>query len=125
MQPIFASDLAELAVQAGQQQENRALDTIGPETYTYFDLIRLIKKTIQSRAILIKFPAGLSCFFGTLVGMMANDTLITRDEIHGLMSGLLKTDSTPKGKTKFSEWLIQHAESLGRTYVSELTRHYL
>ena len=47
-----------------------------------------------------------------------------RDEIRGLMSNLLVSRGAPIGRKRFSDWLDEHAPDLGRTYASELTRHY-
>ena len=48
--------------------------------------------------------------------------MITRDEITGLMNSLLYVDSPPVGKTKLTEWVKEHRDSLGRKYTSELAR---
>ena len=50
--------------------------------------------------------------------------MVTRDEIDGLMAGLLVSDGPATGATRFSEWLEQNAESIGARYTSELSRHY-
>jgi NADH dehydrogenase len=48
--------------------------------------------------------------------------LITRQEIEGLMQGLLATDSEPAGQTMLSVWARDHADTLGRRYATELGR---
>ena len=48
--------------------------------------------------------------------------MITREEIEGLMSGLLYVDAPPAGTTRLSEWLGHNADTLGRRYTSELAR---
>lgn len=53
---------------------------------------------------------------------MVNDVIITHDEIEGLMAGLLYVGSPPVGKTKLTDWVRAHADSLGRHYASELAR---
>ena len=45
-----------------------------------------------------------------------------RDEIEGLMSELLYTDSPPAGKTKLSGWLRRNRSAIGVRYSSELKR---
>ena len=40
LQPIYVDDLAELAVNLGQGLSNRLIDAIGPETFTYHDLVQ-------------------------------------------------------------------------------------
>ena len=38
------------------------------------------------------------------------------------MNSLLFVDSPPVGKTKLTEWVKEHRDSLGRKYTSELAR---
>ena len=33
-QPVFVDDVAELAVEAGEREDNTTIDAVGPETYT-------------------------------------------------------------------------------------------
>ncbi len=48
--------------------------------------------------------------------------VITREEIGGLMSGLLAVDSLPAGRTKLTDWAKEHRKTLGVHYASELSR---
>jgi NADH dehydrogenase len=50
------------------------------------------------------------------------DTFITREEIKGLMDGLLCVDTPPTGKTRLTDWMRANADTLGRNYASELAR---
>ncbi len=52
------------------------------------------------------------------------DVLITRDEIAGLMAGLLVSQQPPMGTTRLEDWLHKHKGSVGKVYASELNRHY-
>lgn len=56
VQPIFVDDFAELAVAAGRGQENIVLNAVGPETFTFADLIRLLARTVGSRARIVQVP---------------------------------------------------------------------
>ena len=60
-----------------------------------------------------------------LVGLQMRDVVLTRDEVDGLMAGLLTSGETPTGTTRLSDWLKDGADGLGRRYVSELTRNWL
>ena len=40
------------------------------------------------------------------------------------MSNLLISDNPPTGRTRLSEWLSQHVETIGAKYASEIARHY-
>jgi len=48
--------------------------------------------------------------------------MITPQEIEGLMANLLYVDSPPAGKTRLTDWVKSHAETLGQHYTSELRR---
>jgi NADH dehydrogenase len=50
------------------------------------------------------------------------DVVVTREEIAGLMAGLLSVDGPATGQTRLSDWVRQHADTLGRRYASELAR---
>jgi NADH dehydrogenase len=47
---------------------------------------------------------------------------ITREEIEGLVAGLLCVDAPPAGSTRFTDWVRQNAGALGVRYASELAR---
>jgi NADH dehydrogenase len=57
-----------------------------------------------------------------IAGRLLGDVLITREEIQGLMAGLLCTDSPPAGATRLTDWIRTHARRLGVRYASELRR---
>ena len=52
------------------------------------------------------------------------DVALTRDEVDGLMAGLLTSDAPPTGTTRLTDWLERNAHGLGRRYISELRRNY-
>jgi len=53
---------------------------------------------------------------------LMGDVTITREEIAGLMAGLLAVDTPPTGATQLTEWVGAHADTLGRHYANELSR---
>ena len=59
-----------------------------------------------------------------LVGLLMRDMALTRDEVVGLMAGLLTSGEPPTGTTRLSDWLAENGDGLGRRYVSELRRNY-
>jgi|Deesub1362A_J573_1020465.scaffolds.fasta_scaffold00093_114 NADH dehydrogenase len=122
LQPIYVEDLAELAVEASKTYKNRIIDAIGPETYTYKELVREISSALGLSRPIISIPPQIGYLLGKLAGIVLGDVVITQDEIKGLMSNLLFTDSPPTGKTKFSEWIKCNAETLGLRYSNELNR---
>jgi NADH dehydrogenase len=122
LQPIHVDDLARLAVEQGRKTENVIIDAIGPETFTYRKLAQEIGKAIGKRRPLISVSPYNGYFLGKLVSFLHHDVTITRDEIAGLMADLLYTGSPPAGRIKLTEWLKEHASSVGRHYRSELAR---
>lgn len=124
LQPVFVEDMAEITVGAGQKDENMILDAVGPEVYTFDELVRLIAKTIHSRARIVHLPPDLALFLSKLVGYIVNDVVLTRDEVEGLMANLLVSEGPPTGHTHLSDWLAENGESVGARYASELNKHY-
>ena len=122
LQPIYVDDLAGLAVDEGETRDNSVVNAIGPETFTYKSLVETIGEIIGEKKPIISIRPKLGYLAGNLIGKMVGDILITRDEIEGLMSGLLYVDSPPTGETMLTLWVREHAESLGRNYTSELRR---
>ena len=124
VQPIFVEDLAELAVDAAELDEDVIIDAVGPETFTFAGLVRLVADTLGRRIRLVHVRPGLALLLSRLVGYAVRDVVLTRDEIVGLMAELLISEGPPTGKTKLSDWLEQNAGTLGASYASELGRHY-
>jgi NADH dehydrogenase len=122
LQPIYVDDLAEIAVAQGEIRQDTIIQAIGPETFTYRDLVKEISKIIGVWRPIIPVPPASGYLAGSIIGKLVNDVFITRQEIKGLMGDLLYVDAPPAGKTKLTEWATQNADSLGRHYASELSR---
>jgi len=122
LQPIYVDDLAALAVEQGKRKQNVIMDAIGPETFTFRELVKAIAKAIGVQRLILSMPPVLAYAFGRFFGLLKNDVMITWPEVRGLMSDLLYTDAKPSGKTRFSEWLAANRDGLGRHYASELAR---
>jgi NADH dehydrogenase len=124
LQPVFVEDLAEMAVHVGQKQENILLDAVGPETYTFDRLVRLLAELLRSRARVLHVRPGVALVLARVVGYLVNDVVLTHDEITGLMANLLVSAGLPTAPTRLSDWLRLHADTVGAQYASELGRHY-
>lgn len=122
VQPIYVEDLADLAVTMGASQENVIVDAIGPETYTYRELAATISRLIGVKRPILSVHPLIGYWAGRLIGSLVGDVMITREEIEGLMAGLLYVNAPPAGSTKLSEWIREHAGTLGQRYTSELAR---
>jgi NADH dehydrogenase len=122
LQPIHVDNFADLAVAQGMQSADRVIDAIGPETYSYRELVGTLARIIGVRRPIVSVPLKLGYLTGWLLGKFVGDVVITRDEIEGLMQGLLATESNPTGNIKLSVWAREHANNLGRRYATELGR---
>ncbi len=122
LQPIYVDDLARLAVAQGDNSENIVLNAIGPETFTYRELVLKLGEIIGVKRPLLSIPPSLGFAAGQVVGRLVNDVLITREEIEGLMADLLSVDTPPTGSTRLTDWAQKHATTLGKQYTSELAR---
>jgi len=122
LQPIFVEDMAEIAVAEGKNTENKIIDAIGPETFTYRELVEIIAETIEVKRKIISVSDGFGYFVGKIVGLLKGDYVITKPEIEGLKSDLLFTNSKPAGKTKLTDWIKQNKSTLGVYYSNELKR---
>lgn len=124
IQPIFVEDMVELAITAATQEKNQIIDAVGPETFTFNEIVRLIAEKIRSRAIIVHVPPSLALWLGRFVGYFVKDVVLTEEEVKGLLANLLVSSQPPTGKTRFSDWLARNTGILGTRYSSELKRHY-
>lgn len=122
LQPIHVDDLAALAVEMASGGKNKVINAIGPETFTYRELVETTRSTLGLKRLIINVPPTLGYWFCRGVGLFVRDVVITREEIQGLMEGRLCVDAPPQGKTKLTEWISLHGATLGRRYTSELAR---
>lgn len=123
LQPIFVDDFAALAVQQGESHENGIINAIGPETFTYRELIDTISLAVLGKKrTCVPIPDGFGVVFGKLIGMFTGDVVITAEEIRGLKSNLLYVEDRAAGNTKLSVWLQENRNTLGMQYTSELAR---
>lgn len=124
LQPIFVEDMAELAVNLGHRSDKVIVDAVGPETFTFNELLEVIARTVGSKTKFVHVPPGLALFIAKQAGRMVGDVVLTKDEVDGLLDNLLVSPHTPTGATKLSDWLHTNSDSVGVKYASELKRHY-
>jgi NADH dehydrogenase len=122
LQPIYVDDLAQLAVEQGRLRENRIIDAIGPETFTYRELVTAIGEVIGKERPIISVSPSMGLLAGQIMSLFMNDVVITKEEIEGLMADLLFVDAPAAGETSLREWAQRHAGTLGDHYSNELER---
>lgn len=122
LQPIYVDDLATAAVEKVAGERNEVINAIGPETFTYRELIETVKRSLGLKRLVMGVPPELGYWACRAIGLGVRDVMITREEIRGLMEGRLYVDASPLGATKLSEWIDRHKDTLGRHYTSEIAR---
>ena len=124
VQPVYAGDVAAQAVEAGSQDYDSIADAAGPDTLSFEELLLLVASAMGVRSRLVHVPPSVGHALTRLVGLLMRDVALTRDEVDGLMAGLLTSKSKPTGTTKLSDWLAENRDGPGRRYVSELQRNW-
>jgi len=125
VQPIFVKDVARIAVDAGHEEHNMIIDAVGPETFTFDELVKLIAPKTRSRPMIVHVPPQVGYLLSKMIGYLVRDVVLIWDEVEGIQANLLVSDGPPTGETRLSEWLEQNADKVGTRYASELKRHYL
>jgi uncharacterized protein YbjT (DUF2867 family) len=124
VRPIFVGDMAQLIIDSMKPQTNQVVDAVGPESFSFEQLVRLIAAQIGESVRIVRMPA-LLCYLSTqLAGLFLRDVILTWEEYKGLMSNLLAPEGPSTGQTRLTLWLSQNRDHLGRHYASELARHF-
>lgn len=124
IRPIFVEDMARLIVDAVEREGNSVLDAVGPETYTFEELVRLIAHKLGRRIRAVHVPMSAVYAATRVAGWFLGDVILTWEEYKGLMGGLLAPGGAPTGQTRLSQWLAANRERIGKQYASEVARHY-
>jgi NADH dehydrogenase len=122
LQPIYVDDLAAAAVEKATTTANEVINAIGPETFTYREMVATINQIIGYKRPIITVSPALGYWACRVVSGMVGDVVITREEIKGLMEGRLCVDAPPLGRTRLTDWVREHRDSLGQGYTSEMAR---
>jgi NADH dehydrogenase len=124
IQPVFVEDLARIAIQCSTGPSGLTVDAIGPETFTFNEMVRLIAETLERRIRFVRVPPAIGLLAGKIVGLFLGDVVLTSNELKGLMAELLTSKQPANAQTRFSEWLERNKSIVGTHYSSELARHF-
>jgi nucleoside-diphosphate-sugar epimerase len=124
VQPVHIDDLARICLQAGDADSDLILDAAGPETLSFAQLVRAVRLATGSRAPILHIPPVAMTAAARALGLLLGDVVLTQHEITALTAGLLVSHHPPLGQIAFTDWLTDHATSLGQTYANELQRHF-
>jgi uncharacterized protein YbjT (DUF2867 family) len=124
IRPIYVEDMAQLIADAVDQQGNTVLDAVGPEIFSFEELVRLIAVQVGRSVRLVRLPMPLAYVSTLLVGWFVRDVVLTWEEYKGLMANLLAPESPSTGGIRLSQWLAENHEHVGSRYASEVARHF-
>jgi nucleoside-diphosphate-sugar epimerase len=124
VQPVAIEDVAEIATWAAEQSDNVTVDAAGPDTVTYGELVEGIAIAVGRLPRFVYTSPRLTLLAGNIVAWRMRDVMLTKQELQGLMEELLVSHEKPRGTRRMDNWLLTNAETLGRTYASELDRHW-
>jgi NADH dehydrogenase len=124
VQPVAVEDVADLATWAAAQTDKITLDAAGPDLMTFTELVEAIAIAVGHRPRFVYLPRRLVMLAADVIGRMVNDRLLIGQELDGLMEELLISHEKPRGKVRLDNFLLTYSNTLGRTYASELNRHW-
>ena len=122
IQPVHVKDVARIAVEQGKSRQNNIVDATGPETFRYKEYIQSIAKSMGIRRLVIPMPTLFAWGFGRLLGLFLRDMVISRAEIKALKLGLMASDQEPLGKIRFTEWIAENNNEIGKKYHKDLRK---
>jgi uncharacterized protein YbjT (DUF2867 family) len=124
IRPIFVEDMARLLVDAADRAQNEVINAVGPETFEFQELVRLIARSVGRAGRMVRVPMSAAYVSTVLMGWFVGDVVLTWEEYRGLVMDLLRVDGPAAGETRLSGWLRRNGDSIGRKYASEVARHY-
>lgn len=124
IQPVHVEDLADLVVEAVYRTDNYTMDAVGPDVFTFKEMVTLIGEKIDAKRPIVSVPPRLALLAAQFLSIFVKDVLLTREEVDGLMAGLLVSKGPPTGRTSLAHWLDANKKQAGAKYASELKKHY-
>lgn len=124
LSPVYVDDLAELAAESVYKKENYIWDAVGPDEFTFKEMVEWIGQSIGKKRLLIPLPPRLALFAAQFMSIFVNDVMLTPEEVDGLMANLLISRQPPRCKTSLKDWLGENKNTVGKNYASELARHF-
>ena len=105
-------------------RDNYIIDAVGPDIFTFKEMVQLIGEKIGAKRPLIPIPPRLALLAAQFLSLFVSDVILTPEEVDGLMAGLLVSKDPPLGKTRLADWLEKNKDRVGAEYASEIRRHY-
>ena len=124
LQPVHVDDVAALAVEGVYRTDSYIIDAVGPDIFTFKEMVQLIGEKIGAPRPLLPVPPRLALLAAQFLSLFVRDVILTPEEVDGLMAGLLVSKEPPRGKTRLADWLEKNKDKVGAQYASEIKKHY-
>jgi NADH dehydrogenase len=124
LQPVAGEDVAEIATWAAGQVDNLTVDAAGPDVMYYSEMVESIAIAVGRHPRFLYLSPPMALRAASVIGRFVNDIVLNEPELEGLMSELLVSHERPRGTRRLDNWLLANAEVIGRSYASELARHW-
>lgn len=123
VQPITLDDTGEIIAEAAIASEDITVDAAGPEIMTFEALVRATAAAIGSPVRVVHMPPLLVLAMLRVINRLVGEVILSRQELDGLMTELLVSAESPRGRQSVTQWLHEHGAEVGHGYASEMARH--
>jgi len=124
IQPVHVDDLARICVEVGAMDTDVIRDAAGPESFTFTGFVKAIGAGIGHPRRVLSVPVPVLLGLSRLIGVLVRDVVVTRQELDGLMAGLVASHEPPEGRIALTRWIAENAATLGAQWASEIGRNY-
>ncbi len=124
IRPTHVADLASMALEASDRDTCEVFDAVGPDRFTFMELVKVIRHAVGSKSVIVKVPPKILLGLSAVLGTITRDVLLTREEYYSMAEGLADSAAPATGNVSLTEWLDEYGSSLGRDYRNELDLHF-
>ena len=124
LQPVAGEDVAEIATWAAAQGGNVTVDAAGPDIIYYSEMVESIAIAVGRHPRFVYISPRNAVRAAGIIGRLVRDVTLSEPELQGLMQELLVSREKPRGTRRLDNWLLSNADGIGRSYASELERHW-
>src|SRR2546422_5990640 len=124
LQPVAGEDVAEIATWAAAQGGNVTVDAAGPEIIYYSEMVESIAIAVGRHPRFVYISPRNAVRAAGIIRRVGRGGTVDETQLQGLMQELLVSREKPRGTRRLDNWLLSSADGIGRTYASELDRHW-
>ncbi len=124
LRPIHVGDLASLCADLGERAGTAVVDAVGPQSLTFRQLVEEIRAAVASHSVIVPVPGTLIPALAAMLNVALRDTLLTADEYASMAAGRADSAAPATGHVRFTDWVREHGDRLGRRYANEIDLHF-